>query len=92
MKAKTVSEKASRIIALGKVRARLRELMAPVIAKAQLTREQWLESIARIAMSDPRKMFDAHGNPMEIAELGDNEAAAIAGFASPIDSVANASL
>ncbi len=80
MKAKTVSEKGSRLMALGKVRARLRELMAPVIAKAQLTREKWLESIGRIARFDPRKMFDSHGNPKEIVKLDDNEAAAIAGF------------
>ncbi len=68
------------MMAHGKVRARVAELMQPVIAKAQLTREQWLESIARLAMFDPRKMFDAHGNPKEITDLDDNEAAAIAGF------------
>jgi phage terminase small subunit len=80
MKAKTVHEKASRLMGVGKVRARVAELMQPVIAQARLTREQWLEQIARIIVFDPRKMFDAHGNPIEITELADNEAAAIAAF------------
>lgn len=80
MKAKTVNEKASRMMALGKIKARVAELIQPVIAKAQMSREQWLEQIARVAMFDPRKMFDARGNPIEILELGENEAAALAGF------------
>ncbi len=39
-----------------------------------------LEQIARLILVDSRKMFDAQGNPIEITDLGDNEAAAIAGF------------
>ena len=80
MKAKTVHECASKLMAHPKVTARVAELMQPVIAKARLTREQWLERLARIVLFDPRKMFDSHGNPIEITELGDNEASAIAGF------------
>lgn len=79
-KAKTIHEKASRLMAKGKIRARLAELMRPVIQRAQLTREQWLECLARVILADPRKMFDAHGNPLEITELAENEASAIAGF------------
>ena len=63
-----------------KVTARIAELMQPVIAKARLSREQWLEHLARLILFDPRKMFDNHGNPLEITELSDNEASAIAGF------------
>lgn len=79
-KAKTVHEMASRLMAKRKVRTRLAELLKPVIAKAQLSRERWLEHIANIIEADPRKMFDAQGNPLQITELGENEAAAIAGF------------
>ncbi len=79
-KAKTVHEMASRLMAKHKVRTRLVELLKPVIAKAQLSRERWLEHIANIIEADVRKMFDAHGNPLEITELAENEAAAIAGF------------
>lgn len=80
MKAKTVHECASKLMAHPKVTARVAELMQPVIAKARLTREQWLERLARLIFFDPRKLFDSHGNPLEITELGDNEASAIAGF------------
>lgn len=79
-KAKTVHEMASRLMAKRKVHARLAELMRPVIQQAQLSREQWLEALVRVVRFDVRKMFDAHGNPMEITELNENEATAIAGF------------
>lgn len=79
-KAKTVHEMASRLMAKHKVRARLVELLKPVIAKAQMSRERWLDHLANIIEADVRKMFDAHGNPLEISELRENEAAAIAGF------------
>ena len=45
-----------------------------------MTRIEWLERVARICLADVRKMFDSHGNPKEITELGENEAAAIAAF------------
>ena len=56
------------------------ELIEPVIQRARLSREEWLEAVARIRLADVRKMFDSHGNPKEITELGENEAAAIAAF------------
>ena len=61
-KAKTIHEKASRIMARGKVRARVAELMAPVIAQAQMTRMEWLERITQCCRFDPRKIFDARGS------------------------------
>jgi phage terminase small subunit len=76
-KAKTIHEKASRIMAKGKVKARIAELMAPVIAKAQMTRTEWLQRLTRTCRFDPRKMFDAEGKPKPITELEENEAAAI---------------
>jgi hypothetical protein len=79
-KAKTIHEMASRLMAKRKVRTRIAELMQPVIQRAQLTREQWLESLARICLADVRKMFDEHGNPIPITELGSNEAGAMAAF------------
>ncbi|MFZ1501862.1 MAG: terminase small subunit [Nitrospira sp.] len=79
-KAKTVHEMASRLMAKRKVYARLAELMQPVIERAQMCREEWLHALARICRADVRQMFDSHGNPKEITELGDNEAASIAAF------------
>lgn len=80
LKAKLVHERACRLAKNCKVVARLAEMRAPVIQKAQLSRERWLEHITHIIESDVRKMFDNHGNPLEITELPKNEASAIAGF------------
>lgn len=79
-KAKTINEKASRLMSKGKVRTRVDALLEPFVQRAQLRREQWLERIARVMLFDVRKMFDAHGNPLPITELGENEAAALLGF------------
>lgn len=79
-KAKTIHEASSRLMRRVKVRARIEELKRPVIERAQMSREEWLERLTRTCLADPRKMFDDHGNPLEIVELGDNEAFAIAGF------------
>jgi phage terminase small subunit len=76
-KAKTIHEKASRIMGRGKVRTRVAELMAPVIAQAQMTRTEWLQRLTKCCRFDPRKMFDADGKPKPITELEENEAAAI---------------
>jgi phage terminase small subunit len=79
-KAKTIHEKASRMMARGKVRARVAELMAPVIAEAQMTRMEWLRILTKCCRFDPRKLFDATGKLKPITELEENEAAAVAGY------------
>ena len=76
-KAKTIHEKASRLMAKGKVRARIAELMAPVIADAQMTRAEWVERLTRCCRFDPRKLFDSTGKLKGIRDLEDNEAMAI---------------
>ena len=79
-KAKSIHERASQIMARIKVQSRIAELMAPVIASAQMTRSEWLERVTQCCRFDPRKMFDLLGRPKKLIELGDNEAAAIAVF------------
>ena len=49
-------------------------------AKMEITAERVLLELARIAFFDPRKLFDAKGNPVAITELDDDTAAAIAGL------------
>lgn len=79
-KPKTIHEKASRIMARGKVRARIQELMAPVIAQAQMTRTEWLARVVQCCRFDPRKLFDDTGKPKQMIELDPNEAAAILAY------------
>ncbi|MBI4001917.1 MAG: hypothetical protein HY348_09045 [Nitrospira defluvii] len=80
IKPKVIHERACRLAKNRKVVSRLAEMRAPVIRKAQMSRERWLEHIESIIECDVRKMFDSHGNPIEIADLPKNEASAIAGF------------
>ena len=44
------------------------------------TIDRFLLELERLAYFDPRKLFDAHGNPIEISALSDAEAPCIAGF------------
>jgi phage terminase small subunit len=68
-KAKTIHEESSRLMSDPKVTARIAELMKPVIVKAQMSRQEWLELVEKCCRFDPRRMFDAMGNPKEITEL-----------------------
>lgn len=77
---KKINEKASELMAKGKIKGRIAELMAPAIAKVQLTREEWLDIGINMLRADVRKMFVGPGQPIEIAELGDNEAAIVEGY------------
>lgn len=79
-KAKTVHEKASRLMADAKIKARIAELLQAVIKDVQVTRLEWLKKMERFFHADVRKMFDSHGNPIEIPQLSDAEAALIEGF------------
>ena len=46
----------------------------------KVTRDEWLKKGRRFYRGDVRKLFDAQGNPIDIPNLGDNEAALIEGF------------
>lgn len=65
---------------LSKTQSIVEQRKAELMAAKKLTLEQWVEKVTQLAFYDPRKLFDHHGNPIEIPELGDTEAACIAGF------------
>lgn len=50
------------------------------LAKMELTKDRVALEIARLAFFDPRKMFNAAGQPLPIHELDDDTAAAVAGL------------
>lgn len=79
-KATSIHELASRVMADIKVKSRIAEISAPAIKSIQTTQEEWLERAERFGRADVRKMFDQFGNPLEIKDLGPNEAAMVAGF------------
>jgi phage terminase small subunit len=80
MTSKTVNEAASRLMKNSKIAARVKELQNILADQAVMKEPEWRERLTKIARADVRQMYDNHGNPKEIPELGENEAAAIAGF------------
>lgn len=48
--------------------------------RTEITQDRVLKEYARIAFFDPRKLFDDRGFPLEISEIDDDTAAALAGL------------
>ena len=71
---------ASKLLANPKVKARIAELQAKVASKLEITAERVLMETARIAYSDPRKLFNEDGSLKHIKDLDDDTAAAISGI------------
>ena len=80
MKKESLHVKACVFAKTDKVKLRIAELMVPIKAETKLTAERWQLELDRCALGDVRKMFDTHGNPLDIHALGDDEAPCIAGF------------
>ena len=82
--AKTARSAGSRLLTDVAIRAAVEGHQTAVIEKVQteagISLERTLREIARLAYFDPRKMFDAKGNPKSIHELDDDTAAVIAGL------------
>lgn len=77
---KTAQEQASVLLSKPIVRAAVDETLAKIAAKCELSAERTLREVARLAYFDPRKLFDAKGDPIPLTELDDDTAAAIAGL------------
>ena len=75
---------ASRLLTRANVKAEIANHRAEFIAQVQvetgITLERTLREISRIGFFDPRKMFDAEGNPKRLVDLDDDTAAVIAGL------------
>lgn len=80
MSVKTMKEAASRLMRNSNVIATIEELKAPAIQKVQYDYERWLEEIQRVAFVDPRNFFDANGKALNLPDLNDETAPAVAGF------------
>jgi len=80
MTPEAVQVEAARLMKNPKVTLRVEALRAVAVEKGLMDRQEWLEHLQKMARADPREMYDSFGNPKEIVELEDNEAAAIAGF------------
>lgn len=80
MKQGSIHNMASKLAKQVQISSRVAELLAPVVEKAQFTREQWIADGIRLYQGDVRKLFDEHGNAKDIPSLSDSEADCIEGF------------
>ena len=80
MKRATIDNEAYKLMQDPEITARIAELRAPAVEKAQLTLEQWVEDGLKLYRADPRKLFDKFGNPVTLTDLGDDEITLIEGF------------
>ena len=78
MKPATVWRKSAELMVNGKVAARIEGLRRNLNRKLEISAENALREIARIAFSDIRRLFDQEGNLKKITALDDDTAAAIA--------------
>ena len=58
----------------------IQQLSAPLDLKVRRTREDFLDLLEAITFRDPGKMFDHHGNPLEIPHMPFAERMSMEGF------------
>lgn len=80
MTAKTLNEAASRLLANGKVSARVAAFALKVEERAGLSIERTLREVARLSYFDPRKLYRDDGNVKRPDEWDDDTAAAVGGI------------
>ena len=78
--AKTADRIGAEILGKPWVKDELRKRLEARSRRTEITADRVLQEYARIAFFDPRKLFDAEGNPKPISELDADTAAAIAGL------------
>lgn len=77
---KTAHAQGARLLKDVRTQQLLNKRRAELCEKLQITTETVLREVARLALFDPRKLFNADGSPKPITELDDDTAAAIAGL------------
>lgn len=71
---------ASRWMARPDVKAARAEIDQNAVESVGITRQMIVRELGRIALTDRRKLFDEHGNPLPVHELDEDTAALIAGI------------
>lgn len=77
---RTATNTAYQILQVPEVQEELARRRARISDMADVRTVDVVRGLARVAMVDPRKMFDDDGNPIGIQQLDDDTAMAIAGF------------
>lgn len=74
---KTLHETASRLMNDRKVAARIAQLRAPALRRHELSVENVIREVARVSMSDLRRLLDDNGNVLPPSQWDDDIAAAV---------------
>lgn len=77
---RTARSMAAQLLTKLNVKARLSELGQKVIKENDLSVARFAEEVRRLAFYDPRAFFDHTGKPIDIQNLDEETAAALAGF------------
>lgn len=77
---KTAYSIGQRLLKHVEIQERIQQAMKERATRTGITQDRVLREYARIAFFDPRKLFDEDGNPINISELDEDTAAAIAGL------------
>jgi hypothetical protein len=75
-----ISTLAAKLVSHKKVRARIRELLEPVMKERNLTVQRIAHSVANALYCDPAEMFDAKGNLLSFQDMPVRVRDAIEGF------------
>lgn len=78
MAAKTITEKASRLLTQDNIAAMVEELQGRLRAKFELSAERVIREYMKIAFADIRKCFDEAGNLLPVSKMSEEAAAALA--------------
>lgn len=76
----TAATEGARLLVNPNVAEKIAERKAERAARVGITADRVLQEVARLSLFDPRKLFNANGEPVPIHELDDNTAAALAGL------------
>jgi phage terminase small subunit len=77
---KSAPVQAHRLLRNDKVQAEIQNLMDERGTRLEITADIVLQELAKLALYDPRKLFNSDGSPKHITELDKNTAVAISGF------------
>lgn len=69
MSAKTIHEKASRLLSTGNVRARVSELQSAIADEAVIDEARTARTLAAVAFADPKDLYDEHGELRPVRDL-----------------------
>lgn len=77
---KTAYSQGQRLLKNVEIAAAIAKETGKVCTKLEISAERVLAEIAKLAFFDPRKLFESDGSPIQVHELDDETAMAVAGF------------